>query len=59
MINKLWLWLRFTKMPMLHNKTRITPLGSLTYRQVNTAVKLEDGIKRARKREYFKPKVNA
>jgi hypothetical protein len=30
----------------------VTPLGQLGYRRVNTGVNLEDGIERARKREY-------
>ena len=49
MINTFWLWLRFHR-PLLH-KTRT--------RHVTATVRLSDGIKRARKREYFKPKGNA
>jgi hypothetical protein len=50
MINKLWLWLRFHT-PLVLQKTRA--------RHVTTAVRLEDGIRRARKREYFRLRKNA
>ena len=37
-----------------------TPLGGLTYvqmsRQIDVGVKVEDGVKRARTRQYYKPK---
>ena len=40
-----------------------TPLGGLTYvqmsRQIDVDVKLEDGVKRARERQYHKPKERA
>ncbi len=43
----------------LHKMSLSTPLGSLSYRQINTNVKLSDGIARARKREYVRPKEDA
>lgn len=53
MIRRLFHWLRYHRAMRLHT-THITPLGSLTYRQVNPHVSLQDGIQRARERTYFK-----